>query len=75
MNCLICSKNCVGLAEVLIIKGQGPLHSDCLRTLQFAKRQFRGLDIPALQDAELQGLLSLLEREIQSRNTGSQKSA
>lgn len=75
MNCLICTQNCVGLSEVLIIKGQGPLHSDCLRTLQFAQRQFRGLDIPALQDAELHVLLGLLDQELASRNTGSQKSA
>jgi hypothetical protein len=75
MNCLICSNNCVGQPEVLILKGQGPLHASCLRTLQFAERRFRGLNIPALAEHQLQDLLVLLNAEIESRNIGSQMRA
>ncbi|MCP5325234.1 MAG: hypothetical protein H7A09_02770 [Oceanospirillaceae bacterium] len=73
MKCLICARYCVGQRDVRILQGQGPLHQACLRTLQFAKRQYLGLDLTAQKDEELAQLVALIENELASRNNRSHK--
>lgn len=73
MKCLICERYCVGQRDVRILKGQGPLHQECMRTLQFAKRQYHGLDLTAQKEQELEQLAALIENELASRNNRSHK--
>lgn len=68
MKCLICHEYLVGQADVRIVQGQGPLHQTCLRTLQFNRRCYQGLDLTVQSTAELNQLEALIEEELAARN-------
>lgn len=67
MRCPFCKGNVIGEKEVVILVGEGPAHTECYRRHAFHSRQFRGLDLQALDDNGLLELKDMVLMEMNSR--------
>ena len=66
MRCIYCSEPVFGLGGITI-PHQGPAHVQCFSVQKVYLRQFKGLDLSVLTDAELAELKELLLAEENSR--------
>ena len=68
MRCPYCRKSVVGVKEVKILAGEGPVHLSCYERSVMSQRIFEGLDLPKLSDDSLFELREMLLSEINSRS-------